>query len=57
MKRWRVRIYVSEIEVEADSQDEAEDKAMDVMYGDTRTHLDYGFSVEGFETEEIENEE
>lgn len=50
----RVRIILSEIEVEADSVEEAEEIATDVYEGDARTRLDYGLAIEGIEIMEAE---
>lgn len=50
--KYSVRIILSEIEVEAESKEEAEEVAMDVYEGDARTHLDYGLAVEGIEFKE-----
>lgn len=55
--KYRVRIILDELEIEADSQEEAEEMATDIMYGDARTHLDNGFAIAGFETEVDEDEE
>ena len=57
MARYSVRIILDEIEVEADSIDEANEVATDVFYGDAHTHLDYGLSIIDFETEELEDDE
>lgn len=52
--KYGVTILLEQIEVEAESQEEAEEIAMDIYGGDARTHLDAGLSVVGFETEELE---
>ena len=57
MGRYAVRIILDEIEVEADSIDEANEIATDILYGDTHTHLAYGLSIVDFETEELEEDD
>lgn len=52
--KYGVRIILSEIEIEADSKEEAEEIALDVYDGDGRTHLDYGLAVDEVEVEELE---
>lgn len=51
---YRIRLVLSEMEIEADSAEEAEEIAMDVYEGDARTRLDYGLAVEGIEITEAE---
>lgn len=48
---YRVRIILDEIEVEAETEEEANEIATDVLYGDASTHLAYGLSIIDFETE------
>ena len=52
--KYSVRIILDEIEVEAESREEAEQIALDVYDGDARTHLDYGLAVSAVEIEELE---
>jgi len=52
--KYRVRIILDEIEVEAESKEEAEEIAVDVYEGDAGTRLDYGLVVEGIEIMEEE---
>lgn len=51
---YRVRIILDAIEVEAESEEEANAIALDVLEGDARTQLDYGLGVIDFETEPME---
>ena len=55
--KFLVRIILDEIEVEADSVEEANDIATDVLYSDAWTHRDYGLSIVDFETEKIDEED
>lgn len=57
MAKYSVRIILDEIEVEADSIDEANEIATDVYYGDAYSHLAYGLSIVDFETEKLEDDE
>ena len=50
--KYRARIILDEIEVEAESREEAYEIAMDVYEGDARIHLDYGLAVTDIEVEE-----
>lgn len=51
MNKYTVRIIVDQLEIYAESEDEANEIATDIMYGDSRIHLDHGFSIVDFETE------
>ncbi len=52
--KYAVRIILDTIEVEADSTDEAEEKALDIYESDARTRLSAGLGVVDYETEELE---
>lgn len=56
MNKYTVRIITSELEICAESEEEANDIATDIMWGDARTHLDHGFSIDDFETELYEED-
>lgn len=51
MNKYIVRIIVDELEICAESEEEANDIATDILNGDARTHLNHGFSIIDFETE------
>ena len=52
--KYGVRIILDQIEVEADSQEEAEQIAQDIYDGDAHTRLHAGLSVVDYEVEELE---
>ncbi len=52
--KYGVRIILDEIEVEAESKEEAIEIAQDVYEGDTHTHLQYGLGIVDYEVEELE---
>lgn len=52
--KYGVRIILDQIEVEADSQEEAEQIAQDIYDGDAHTRLYAGLSVVDYEVEELE---
>ncbi len=52
--KYGVRIILDQIEVEADSQEEAEEIAQDIYDSDAYTRLHAGLGVIDYEVEELE---
>lgn len=52
--KYGVRIILDQIEVEAESQEEAEQIAHDIYDGDAHTRLHAGLGVVDYEVEELE---
>lgn len=49
---YTVRIVLSELNIVAESEERAEEIAMEIYEGDARTHLSHGLSVEGCEVDD-----
>lgn len=52
MNEYNVRIVLSELTIVAESQERAEEIAMDIYDGDARMHLNHGLCVEVCEVED-----
>lgn len=51
MNKYNVRIILDQLDIYAESEERANEIAMEIMEGDAHTHLAYGFSVVDFDTE------
>lgn len=54
MNKYTVRIIIDELEICAESEDEANKIAQSILESDARTHLNHGCFIADFETDLIE---
>lgn len=54
MNRYNVRIILDSLDIVAESEERANEIAVDIMNSDARTHLDHGFGVVDFDTDLLE---
>lgn len=57
MPRYEVTIILDPVEIEADSPDEAEEIAADLIGADAWTRLHEGLVIAGFDTVEMEDDD
>lgn len=54
MNKYTVRIIIDELQICAESEDEANEIAQSILESDARTHLNHGCFIADFETDLIE---